>query len=67
MGSGFLICLWKGRDGITPAIRGAIRNKFEIKELNKIIKDTSSVSGWIHDQILMIAGRKEEGGRNAGE
>lgn len=51
-----------GKDGITPAIRELIRNKFEIDELSKIIKDTTSVSGWIHDQIMAIASQKEEGG-----
>ncbi len=56
-----------GKNRVTPEIIEAIGNKFEQKELSKIIKATSSVSGWIHDQILMIAGRKEEGGRNAGE
>lgn len=47
-----------GKNGVTPEIIEAIGNKFEQKELSKIIKDTNSVSGWIHDQIIAIAGKK---------
>lgn len=49
-----------GKDGITPLLRESIGKRFKKTELKRIIRDTTSVSGWIHDQIKTIAAMKEE-------
>ena len=43
-----------GKGNLTGETRKKIKNKFDEKKWNQIVKDTVSVTSWIHDEIKKI-------------
>jgi len=48
-----------GREGINDAVRTRISSLRSAAEFRKIVKDTRSVTAWIHDEIMTIAALAE--------
>ena len=43
-----------GQGGITPDLIGKLRKQFSAEQRSRILRDTRTANGWIHDTILRI-------------